>query len=104
MISHRPTSVWAQTFKDRLLAVVAAEAEAEAEDSMRLSTSKSGVSSNLLLCCKAILLMYYILSITELRLFNPWFQLLNLRIYVDLSFNTGYIQARMRSEYVLSPY
>ena len=77
--------MWSQTFEDCLLAVV--EAEAEAEDSVRLSTSKLGVSNSLLSCCdsisegcEAILLMYYILSITELRLFNPWFQLLNLKI------------------------
>ena len=85
MISHRPIGVWSQTFEDRLLAVV--EAEAEAEDSVRLSTSELGASNSSLSCCdsisegcEAILSMYYILSIAELRLFNPWFQLLNLKI------------------------
>ena len=85
IISHRLTGIWSQTFEDRLLAVV--EADAEAEDSVRLSTGELGVSNSSLSCCdsiskgcKTILLIYYILSVAELRLFNPWFQLLNLKI------------------------
>jgi hypothetical protein len=54
------------------------EADAKVEDSGRLSIGELGVSNSPLSCCnsilegyEAILLMYYILSIAELRLFNP---------------------------------
>ena len=82
MILHRLTGVWSQTFEDRLFAVVEAEAEAEAEDSVHLSTGELGVSNSSLSSegYKAILFMYYILPIAELRLFSLYFQLLNLKL------------------------
>ena len=64
-MSYLPTGVWSHTFENRLLAVV--EVEAEAEDRVRLSAEKSGVSNSLLSCCdkmsqdcEAMLLINYV--------------------------------------------
>jgi hypothetical protein len=54
MISQRPIGVWSQIFENRLLAVVEAEAEAEADEGVRLSTGELGVSNSSLSFCDSI--------------------------------------------------